>query len=184
MSERRRRAPGGLILMGVFLAIGTPTVQAQMGIGGAGRSLGGYGGATIGQYYGGGTTTYMPYNGGAGGWVPYHGGSAGGFSIGRVSRRLPQTPIGGASMPMTPIGGASRPGGMAAGARGGMGTGASGRVYQPFGYEGGIGVEGGMVGTPMTRQGGQRSPLGPGFRYPFATPPSLSGPSAGTGPSM
>lgn len=183
MSKTRRRLSVGLILMGGILAIGTPTAQAQMGTAGAGRSLGGYGGATIGQYYGGGTTTYMPYNGGAGGWVPYQGGYTGGFGIGRISRRLPQTPIGGASMPMTPIGGASRPGGIGA-ARARMGTGAGGRVYQPFGYEGGIGLEGGMVGTPMIRQGGRRSPLGPGFRYPFATPPSLSGPSSGMGPSM
>ncbi len=183
MSETRRTIPVGLILMGGILAIGTPSARAQMGMGGAGRSLGGYGGATIGQYYSSGTTSYMPYDGGAGGWVPYQGGPAGGFGIGLVSRRLPQTPIGGISMPMTPIGGASRPGGMATAARGRMGADAGGRVFQPFGYEGGIGMESRMIGTPMTRQG-RRSPLGPGFRYPFAIPPSLSGPSAGMGPSM
>lgn len=157
-----------------FGAVGTPSVQAQMGIPGAGRSLGGYGAATISQYYSSGMGTYMPYNGNASGFVPYRGGYAGGLGVQPIPRRLPQTPIGGISMPMTPIGGASLPGGMGAGTRGGMGAGAGRRWFASFGYEAGIGMGGGMIGTPMTKQGGmRRSPSGPGFGYPFQMPPDV-----------
>lgn len=169
---------GGFLL--IFGAIGTPSVRAQMGMPGAGRSLGGYGAASIGQYYSSGMGTYMPYNGNASGFVPYRGGSAGGLGVQPIPRRLPQTPVGGISMPMTPIGGASLPGGMAAGTRGGMGAGAGRRVFASFGYEGGIGMGGGMIGTPMTKQAGmRRSPSGPGFGYPFQMPPDVLGAPTG-----
>jgi hypothetical protein len=164
------------ILVGLnFLAVavgGTPAARAQMSMSGGGRSLGGYGAATIGQYYSSGMGTYMPYNGNASGFVPYRGGYTGGLGVQTISRRLPQTPIGGVSMPMTSIGGASLRGGMAAGTRDGMGMGAVAgrRAFAPFGYEGSVWM-GGMVGTPMTRQAGMmRKPSGPGFSYPFQMP--------------
>ncbi|MFI5456078.1 MAG: hypothetical protein ACHRXM_11575 [Isosphaerales bacterium] len=171
MRQARRAILEGLLLIGGITLIGAPAAQAQMGTPGAGRSLGGYGEATIGRYYSSGMTSYMPYNGSAGGFIPYRGGYAGGFGFEPISRRVPQTPIGGISMPMTPIGGASLSGGMGAGAGRG--------VFAPFGYEGGIGLGAGMIGTPMTKQGGRRSPLGPGFGYPFRTPSNLAGDAAG-----
>jgi hypothetical protein len=162
----RRAILAGILLVGTIVAIGAAPARAQMGMAGTGRSLGGYGAATIGQYYSSGMTTYVPYSGGAGGYVPYQGGYAGGFGIPWVSRRLPQTPIGGMSMSMTPVGGASRPGG---------------RMFQPFGFQGTIGLESSMVGTPMTKQAGmRRTPSGPGFGYPFRMPVDLSGSPSGT----
>ena len=181
MLPNRRAIPAGILLMGGIVAIGTAPARAQMGMAGAGRSLGGYGAAAITQYYSSGMTTYMPYNGGAGGYVPYQGGYAGGFSVGQVSRRLPQTPIGGVSMPMTSIGGASLPGGMTAGPRGAMGAGEGSRMLTPFGPGGAFGLEGSMVGTPMTQQAGmRRTPSGPGFGYPFRMPAELPGAASGT----
>jgi hypothetical protein len=171
-----------LFLFTSILAACESSAHAQMSMAGARRSLGGYGAATIGQYYSSGTTAFMPYSG-SGGYIPYQGGYAGGLGVIPVSRRLPQTPIGGTSMPMTPIGGGSLAGGMAGG-REGMGARAGGRAFLPFGYEGSIGMEGRMVGTPMTQQGGRRPASGPGFRYPFTVPPSLLGPAVGSGPSM
>lgn len=167
-----------LPLGAVLLATGSPSARAQVGMSGAGRSLGGYGASAIRQYYSSGMGSYMPYNGNASGFIPYRGGPAGGLGVQPVPRRLPQTPIGGVSMPVTPIGGASLSPGMNAGTRGGMGTG-SRRSLVPFGYEGGIGM-GGMIGTPMTRQGSmRRSPSGPGFGYPFSMPPDLLGAPTG-----
>ena len=165
-----------LLLAGV---VGTPATQAQMGMSGSGRSLGGYGAATITQYYTNGMGTYMPYNGNASGFVPYRGGYSGGLGAPPISRRLPQTPLGGFSMPTTSIGGTSLTGGLTSGA-GGMGAAAGRGGYLPFGYEGGIGMGGGMIGTPMTRQVGMgRKPSGPGFGSPFRMPPDLPGAAAG-----
>ncbi|MBX6316532.1 MAG: hypothetical protein IRY99_27005, partial [Isosphaeraceae bacterium] len=119
--------------------IGTPSARAQMGgMSGAVPSLGGYGAATITQYYSSGMGSYMPYNGNASGFVPYRGGSAGGLGVQPIPRRLPQTAIGGVMMPQIPIGGASLYGSTMARPRGGMGTrtGARLRTFAPFGYEG------------------------------------------------
>ncbi len=171
MRQTRRAVSEWLFFVAGIMAIGAPSARAQVGMPGAGRSLGGYGAATIGQYYSSGMTTYIPYNGNAGGYVSYQGGYAGGFGVPSVSRRLPQTPIGGISMPITPIGGVSTPGGMGAGGRGGG--------FAPFGYEGRTGLGAGMIGTPMTKQRGGRSPLGPGFGYPFRTPTNRAGGAAG-----
>jgi hypothetical protein len=177
------RSSSGTSSVGFFLmfigVIGTPLARAQMGMSGAGRSLGGYGAAAIGQYYSNGMGTYMPYNGNASGFVPYTGGYAGGLGVQPIPRRLPQTPVGGISMPTTSIGGTSLTGGMAAGARGGMGATMERRGFLPFGYEGGIGM-GGLIGTPMTKQAGmRRAPSGPGFGYPFQMPQGVPGAPAG-----
>jgi hypothetical protein len=166
-------------------AIHSPAAQGQMGMSGAGRSLGGYGAATIGQYYSNGMGSYMPYNGNASGFVPYRGGSTGGLGVQPVLRRLPQTPVGGVSMPMTPIGGASLSGFMTSGTRsvGGMGNVAP-RIFVPFGYEGGIGMDRSVIGTLMTQPAGmRRPPSGPGLGYPFRTPDSGLG-SRGDMPAM
>ena len=162
---------------------GTTPARAQMAMPGSGRSLGGYGAATISSYYGGGGGGYLPYNGRASGFVPYRGnGIGGGMSTQPIPRRLPQTPIGGVMMAETPIGGASLSSGMRGGnGRGGaMGTRPESRTLVPFGYEGGIGMGNRIIGTPMTRQDRSRRATGPGFGYPFRIPPSLSGGS----PSM
>jgi hypothetical protein len=177
-----KRFQVGLIVLAVAV-VATPDARAQMSTSGGRGSLGGYGAATIGQYYSSGMGTYIPYNGNASGFVPYQGGYAGGLGIQPIARRLPQTSIGGLSMAMTSIGGASLPGGMAARTRDGMGMGSSAarRSFAPFGYEGAIGI-GGMIGTPMTRQAGmQRKPSGPGFGYPFQMPADLQGAPAGMG---
>jgi hypothetical protein len=144
-----------------------------MAMPGTGRSLGGYGAATISSYYGGTAGGYMPYNGGGSGYLPYRGGSAGGMGVQPIPRRLPESTIGGVMMPTTPIGGASLSGGMGANARPGMGTMArSGpRSFTPFGYETGMST---MSGASATR----RAPSGPGFGYPFRMPPSLTGTSS------
>jgi hypothetical protein len=186
MRPTRQAIPLGVLLVAGLTAIGSTPARAQMGMSGAGRSLGGYGAATIGRYYTSGMGSYMPYNGNASGFIPYRGGYAGGLGLQRIPRRLPQTPIGGTSMPMTSIGGASLPGGMAAGTRDGMGMGAVAgrRTFAPFGYEGGIGMgmSGGMIGTPMTKQAGmRRTPSGPGFGYPFQMPADRPGARAGMG---
>lgn len=179
MQSALRKARAGLLLGAVLVAMGIPSARAQMGMSGGGRSLGGYGAATIGQYYSSGMGSYMPYNGNASGFVPYRGGYAGGLGVQPIPRRLPQTPIGGVAMPTTPIGGASLSGGMGAGTRGGMGAGAGRRAFLPFGYEGGIGMGMGAIGAPMTKQAGmRRASSGPGFGYPFQMPP-LPGAPAG-----
>jgi hypothetical protein len=180
------RAWASVVVMAGCLAIGTAPARGQMGggMGGAGRSLGGYGASTISSYYGGGGGGYLPYNGQAGGFVPYRGSAIGSMSTQPIPRRLPQTPIGGVTMPETPIGGSSLSGGMGGsqGRGGAMGARPEGRTLVPFGYEGGVGMGSGLVGTPMTRPSGTRRPTpGPGFGYPFRVPPSLSGPSSSMG---
>jgi hypothetical protein len=183
------RSPVRTILTSVFAIVGTsmigmPSARGQMAMPGSGRSLGGYGAATIASYYGGGSGGYIPYNGRASGFVPYSGMAGGGFGTPPIPRRLPQTPIGGTMMAQTPIGGASLSGGMGGSTRGGtgMGSGMGSRGLVPFGYEGGVGMGGGMSGMPMTRQGGMRRPAsGPGFGYPFRMPPSLPGGASSMG---
>ena len=133
MPSSRHTTFMGFLIVLMIGSIGPPTVRAQ----GAGRSLGGYGAATIGRYYGSGQGSYLPYNGNASGFVPYQGGYAGGLGVQPIPRRLPRTPVGGTSMPLTPIGGASLYGGMAGGGR---------PAFLPFGYEGGIGMPGGLIG--------------------------------------
>jgi hypothetical protein len=164
---------GALLSVGLLLCA-SPS-RAQMSMTGGGRSLGGYGTATISSYYGGGGGGYVPYNGRASGFVPYSGDFGGGIGSRPIPRRLPQTPIGGVMMAETPIGGATLSGSM--GARGGMdlGSRSSGaRTFLPFGYEGGIGMSGTMSAVAPIGAGGRRqSPAGPGFGYPFRMPPSL-----------
>jgi hypothetical protein len=87
---------------------------------------------------------------------------------------------------MTAIGGASLSGGMAAGRRDGMGIGMGGvagrRTFALFGYEGGIGMGGGMIGTAMTQQASMPpARSGPGLGYPFRMPADLPGAPAGMG---
>lgn len=136
------------VLILLFIgATGTSATWAQMVARDAGRSLGGYGAATISRYYSDGMSAYIPYGGSN--YIPYRGGDAGGLGSQPIPRRLPQTPVGGISMPMTPIGGASLTGGAGLGAH-------PGGSFLPFGYEGGIGLGRGLIGTPMTRQGRMR----------------------------
>lgn len=166
----------------VLATIAARPAHAQMGMSGS-RSLGGYGAATITQYYSNNMSSYMPYNGNASGFVPYRGGYAGGFGTQPLARRLPETSIGGALMPMTAIGGSSLTGGV--GGMGGMGGAPARGALLPFGYEGGIGLGMSAVGTPMTKQGGMaaRKPSGPGFGNPFRMPPDLAG-ASGAMPAM
>jgi hypothetical protein len=186
MKARFKLIWAGLLAIAGTSASGLPSARAQMAMPGAGgRSLGGYGASAISSYYGGGSTVYVPYSGNSHGFVPYSGGNGGGLGVQRIPRRLSSTTIGGAMMAQTPIGGASLSGGMGGSTRGGMGMGpgTGPRGLVPFGYEGGVGMGGGMSGMPMTRQGGTRqSATGPGFGYPFRMPPSLTG--AGTSMSM
>jgi hypothetical protein len=84
-------------------------------------------------------------------------------------------------MASTPIGGASLSGGMGTGM--GMGSAIGARGLVPFGYEGGLGMGGGLTAMPMPRSGALRQgTTGPGFGYPFRMPPSLTGPSSMTMP--
>jgi hypothetical protein len=173
----------GLIAIAGLLASGTPSARAQMAMSGAGgRSLGGYGSSAISSYYGGGSTAYLPYSGNAHGFVPYRGGSGGGLGVQPVARGLPRSSIGGTGMNATPIGGGSLSGGMGGDRRGGMGMGiSSGRgMLVPFGYEGGIGSGMGGMSTMSRGRGDGRvsTSTGPGFGYPFRTPPSLGGASS------
>jgi hypothetical protein len=171
MRQTQRAICEGLVFIAGIMVIGAPSARAQMSMAGSGRSLGGYGAGTIDRYYSSGMTGYIPYNGSAGGFIAYRGGYAGGFGFEPISRRLPQTPIGGISMPLTAIGGASLAGGMQAGAKR--------ELFTPFGYEGGIGRGADMIGTPMTRPAKKRSPSGLGFGYPFRSPGSLGSDAAG-----
>lgn len=164
-----------LVVFGGLLLVATGPARAQSGMPGGGRSLGGYGAATIGRYYSSGTTAYMPYSGG-GGYVPYQGGPGGGFAVRPVSRALPQTPIGGSSMATTPIGGASL-GTVDMAGRAGT------RKFESFRFSSGLGSD--MIGRPMTRQAGMRKgSTGPGFGYPFRVPPDLVNGSGGSSSSM
>lgn len=167
-------AAARIIVFGGILFVATGSARAQSGMSGGGRSLGGYGAATIGRYYSSGTTAYMPYSGG--GYVPYQGGPGGGFAVRPVPRALPQTPIGGTSMAATPIGGASL--------RAGAMTDRSGtRRSESFRFSSGLGSD--MIGRPMTQQSSmRRGSSGPGFGYPFRVPPNLVNGSGGSSPSM
>jgi hypothetical protein len=168
----------GGITLGITLVSDTSSARAQMGMSGAGRSLGGYGAGTITSYYGGTSTTYVPYNGDASGFIPYNRGFGDEMSTRPALRRIPETPIGGVMTAETPIGGASLTGGMGAAPRGGMGMGSQSRprTYMPFGVGGGMGMGAGMVSIPTSRASGMlRGPSGPGFGYPFRMPPSLTG---------
>lgn len=171
----------GLLTL-IALTIGTPPTRAQMAMSGTGRSLGGYGASAISSYYGGAGGGYIPYAGGGSGYVPYRGGAGGGgMGVQPIQRRLPETSIGGVMMATTPIGGASLSGGRDMPSRGGMAMGArsSARTFLPFGYDGGLGMGGGMTSMSTAGMGGtRRSPSGPGFGYPFRMPPSLAGSSS------
>jgi hypothetical protein len=133
----------------------------QMGMSGGRRSLGGYGAATIGSYYGSNTGGYVPYNGKAGGFVPFRG-----DSLGVQPSRRPTTPIGGASAL-----------GMAIGSREPMRSMARrAPTFRPF-Y--GPMNEPSWMGMGLEMGRMTRSPLGPGLGYPFTMPPTLSGGLAG-----
>lgn len=173
----RKAIVTSVALVGIVGAL-SPSARAQMAMGRGGRSLGGYGAATIGSYYGGASGGYLPYTGGGGGFVPYRGGSSGGLGAQPISRRLPQTAIGGAMASGTPIGGASLGASMSA-PRGAMGMSASeaARSRLPIGFDGTLGM--GSMSLMPGPSAMSRRPYGPGFGYPFAMPSSLSGASSG-----
>lgn|GEM_PF-5833175 len=152
------------------------TAQAQMGMGSAGRSLGGYGASTIGSYYSSGTAGYLPYNGNGSGFVTSRPGIGLTSSPAPVSRRLGESSIGGTLMPSTPIGGTSLSAGMGTRSASGMNASSLPRTFIPFGYEGGIGMGSGMNATPSGMA--KRKLSGPGFGYPFRMPASLNGSSS------
>ena len=117
------------------------------------RPLGGYGGATIGSYYGSRNGPLLPYAGGQGGFIPYQGLEAPPPAVvTMMPREIPQTSIGGVGPGGTPIGGASRMQGP--------------NIYQPLNYRGRFGT-GGVLRSPRR--------YGPGFGSPFRRPPSLVG---------
>lgn len=174
MRPKLSAAAARIVVFCGILFVATGAARAQSGMSGGGRSLGGYGAATIGRYYSSGTTAYMPYSGG--GYVPYQGGPGGGFTVRPVPRALPQTPIGGISMAATPIGGAS----LGAGA---MTDRPGTRRTESFRFSSGLGTD--MIGRPMTQQSSrQRGTSGPGFGYPFRVPPDLVNGSGGSSSSM
>ncbi|MHC5544172.1 hypothetical protein ACYOEI_38585, partial [Singulisphaera rosea] len=161
MQPIMRRLPRRLLLLGIALL--PPSVcQAQMSISAGSRSLGGYGSTAISSYYGTSGGGYLPYNGGGAGFIPYRGSSDGALGTQPISRRLPQTPFGGASMAETPIGGASLSGNMSSGSsrNPGLIAGQAPRTYIPFGYEGGVGAAAGM--SAMTSPGRGRTGPRPG----------------------
>lgn len=159
------------LAMGILLAADV-ACPGQMAMSGAGRSLGGYGAATISSYYVSGAGGYVPYAGGGRGFVPVAGGPGGGLGVQPVPRRLPTTAIGGTMMGATPIGGASLGGGRGMSQPGGR------RAYLPWGDEAGAGMLDGPLMRPMSRPGAaSRARSGPGFGYPFRMPPSLPGSS-------
>jgi hypothetical protein len=157
--------PAALTLLGVGLAVDASPARAQMA--GAGRSLGGYGAATISSYYGRRGGPLIPSGGGGGGgYIPYRGLQARepGAAAMMRPRRLAETPIGGAGMMGPPIGGASRM----------MGP----RIYTPFGSRGGMGLGPGPARMPGGIGRGSRPP---GLGYPFRQPPGLGGGGGGGG---
>jgi prepilin-type N-terminal cleavage/methylation domain-containing protein len=118
-------------------------------------------------------TAYVPYSGNAHGFIPYRGTSGGASTMLTVSRRPPQTSIGGTMMADTPVGGGSLAGsGMGMRTGGGRGRG----PLLPFGYEGGIGM--GSVAPRSGGMGARPRSAGPGFGSPFRRPMSLGGPSS------
>ncbi|WP_422929780.1 hypothetical protein [Singulisphaera sp. PoT] len=168
-----------LMIFGLAVAFASSPSRshAQMGMSGGGRSLGGYGASTIGSYYSTGSGASLPYNGNGLGFVGSRPGSGLGGSTSPISRRLPESNIGGSLMSSTPIGGGSFSSGMGSASRSGsaMSTNSAPRSFVPFGYEGGLGM--GMGGGSSRMGTAQRGMPGPGFGYPFRMPPSLGGPS-------
>ncbi|RUL83567.1 hypothetical protein [Tautonia sociabilis] len=157
---KRRIAASALALIAAGLAQRPAEARAQAA--GMGRSLGGYGEATIERYYRSGQGPLIPYGGGQGGFIPYRGLEAREpAAAAMIPRRIEQTPIGGAGAMGTPIGGASL-------MRGTF-------TYRPLTSRGLTGM-GPAVGPGMTG-GGRR--MGLGFGYPFRQPPSLSGRGGG-----
>ena len=73
MRSAIRAALASILVIGMSFMLGMSSARAQMSMTGGGRSLGGYGTATISSYYGGGGGGYVPYNGRASGFVPYSG---------------------------------------------------------------------------------------------------------------
>ena len=174
MRSGTRAYATGILTFACLSAIVPTPARAQMTMSGGGRSLGGYGAATITSYYSNGNG-YVP-SGGRGGVLPLRGG-AGVMGTPRATRPIPPTAIGGASMvASTPIGGISSGGGMGMGSRDGPGIGSgprSGRrAYAPLLPGGGAGMApmGGSTGSI-----GGRSPAGPGFGSPFRVPPDFGG---------
>jgi hypothetical protein len=180
MSRTIRALLVGTAAFGALLVGGAPLAQAQMSTSGGMRSLRGYGGAAIDQYYSGSMSSYMPYNGNTGGFVSYQGGQ-GGMGMQPLTRGLPETPIGGVSMGMTHVGGASRQMGAMTDARGGaMGAVQGGRMVALFGSEAGVGMGAMQVGTPMTQRSRmRRAPSGLKFGYPFRMPADFPGAAIG-----
>jgi hypothetical protein len=171
MGRPQRGIAAGIFVIGGITLIAAPSARAQIGMSGAGRSLGGYGTYAIGQYYSRRMGGYLPYNGNASGFVSYRAGDGGAMGFQSIRRMTPRTSVGGTTMPTTPIGGTSLAGGMGTASQGGMEAGLSRRTFALFGYGGGIGMGSTMIGTAMTKQAGmRRAPLGPGFGYPFQMP--------------
>ena len=159
----------GLILAASCLA--ASPVYAQMGMGGGGRSLGGYGAATISSSYSNNSGYAAPMANGRM-LLP----TPAGMGAGRLTTpgRIAETPIGGVLMGgSTPIGGSSAPGAMGRSSRSGMGMAPSVRMSPlPYG-------SGGMSGMSARMGGGmRRSPYGPGLGSPFRPPANLSGSSS------
>ncbi len=152
LEPRRTSRIKRLVLWGILVT--SPTVAiAQMGT--MGRSLGGYGAATIGSVYRSRSGPMIPYGGGLGGFVPYQDLESRAPDVEMSPRQIRETPIGGAGRMGTPIGGASR-------------TMRGRRMYIPLNLGGGMD---GSLGT-SGRVGNSQSP---GFGYPFRRPPSLVG---------
>ncbi len=149
MSFRWRRLGMSALLIAGLSLTGIGSAHGQMK--GRGRSLGGYGGATIGSYYRNSQGVLLPYGGAFGGYIPYQSLEPRTASATLQPREIMETPIGGTGMMRgTPIGGSSL-------RRGTF-------LYVP------LRSRGGMMG-----QGGRRSRTLPGFGYPFRRPPLLSG---------
>ena len=174
-----RRTVLSILAIGALATITSSPARAQMGMSGGGRSLGGYGGATITSYYGGGGG-YAPAMGNGKAFVPSQGGTGGSPGPMLSPGRIAETPIGGVMMGgPTAIGGISAPGSMGgrSGARGGMGMGISSRSRMPAPY-GSVGGMGGNMGMSSSSGGMRRGTPGPGFGYPFRQPAAPGGPSS------
>lgn len=145
----------------VVLWLWTGVCHAQMGM--PGRSLGGYGAATIDRYYQDRQGAWIPYNGGFGGFVPYQYLEPRSALGTMPSPRVEPTTIGGTGAIATPIGGASR-------------RMNQGRLYAPLNL-------GEARNRGMSPRGGPRNQMRSlGFGSPFRTPPSLVG--GGSGAAM
>lgn len=143
-----RRGLGTLAVPLLVVALAA-TVRAQGRRMTMGRSLGGYGEATIGSYYQSRGGPLIPYGGSFGGFIPYRGIEAPPPAVSAMMPRRPiETPIGGTSIRMGRVG---------------IGERAMQRGYAPLG-----------VGRPLIRRSPLPAPASAslGFGSPFRRPPS------------